>query len=71
MKLDIIIQNQETQLALLNSVGTDREDPVLALDDLLPNPVQTIQQMDQLDTKLEQSQNLRKTMVCVITRFIV
>ncbi len=69
-KLDIIIKNQEMQIALLQSTANGREEHVLVLQDMVPDPVDSIQQLDRLNRKLEENPDMRKKMVCVITHCI-
>ncbi len=69
-KLDTIIKNQEVQIALLKSTGNGREQHVLVLEDMVPDPVDSIQQLDELNRKLAENPDMWKKMVCVITRCI-
>ena len=60
LKLEMIVQNQELQIALLQgAVSGDREEQMIMLEDKLPDPVNSVQQLQQFNTKLEEGLELR------------
>ena len=68
LKLDAIVKNQEIQITLLQGAGSgDREEQMTMLEDMLPGPVNSVQQLQQLNTKLEERLELMKKMGCVIS----
>ena len=55
LKLETIVKHQVIQIALLQCAASgEREEQIIMLEDKLPDPVNSVQQLQQFNTKLEE-----------------